>query len=173
MSYLATCALYSRNIPKLSNTKLEIAAESVKKVGHSSTLCKYRAKNAGRQPIAVKSRQGKILTHVSEWNLLSLKKSYAKVNALCMLSLPPLKDETQTGRIYINHESSNIYMNYCKNTVLVLTQNIEAYVCEIGVFWTRPVVYMYIYYLKILILSWFYQQKIAFWILCIWSIRHL
>ncbi len=32
-------------------------AESGKKYGHSSTLCKYRAKNAGRQPIAVKRKR--------------------------------------------------------------------------------------------------------------------
>ncbi len=33
------------------------AAESVKKFGHSSTLCKYREKNARRQSIAVKRRR--------------------------------------------------------------------------------------------------------------------
>ncbi len=40
-----------------STEKALRVAERGKKYGHSSTLCKYRAKNAGRQPIAVKRRR--------------------------------------------------------------------------------------------------------------------
>lgn len=56
-SFLWKLSLNARAVHYGIESGMERVAENLKNVGHSSTFCKHRAKNAGRQPVSEKMKR--------------------------------------------------------------------------------------------------------------------